>query len=83
MNLLKTVAARGLVNGRGPNRRFGRDSVFNRFISSCFISLYLYIFISISLYELLYHFKDSLVTLACKVFKIVGRGVVVFVEFPF
>ena len=40
MNLLKTVAARGLVNGRGPNRRFGRDSVFNRFISSCFISLY-------------------------------------------
>ena len=25
---LKTVAARGLVNGRGPRRRSGRDSVF-------------------------------------------------------
>ena len=25
---MKTVTARGLVNGRGPNRRFGRDSVF-------------------------------------------------------
>lgn len=33
--------------------------------------------------EFFYHFKDSFVTLAGKVLQIVGRGVVVFVEFPF
>ena len=28
--LSKTIAARGLVNGRGPLRRRGRDLVFER-----------------------------------------------------
>ena len=79
MNLLKTVAARGLVNGA---RTGGLGGI--QFSTGSFLpALYLYIFRSVSLYELLHHFKDSLVTLACKVLKIVGRGVVVFVEFPF
>ena len=30
---LKTVAARGLVNGRGPLRRSGRDLVFKNSLS--------------------------------------------------
>ena len=34
---MKTVTARGLVNGRGPNRRFGRDSVFKRNIFPLFV----------------------------------------------
>ena len=34
---MKTMAARGLVNGRGPNRRFGRDLVFRSYFFSFFI----------------------------------------------
>ena len=37
----------------------------------------------ISLNEFFHHFKDSLVAFAGEVLQIVGRGVVVFVEFPF
>ena len=40
-------------------------------------------FLLVFLYEFFYHFKDPLVTFAGKVLQIVGRGVVVFVEFPF
>ena len=38
---LKTVAARGLVNGRGPLRRSGRDSVLKT-ASPVTICLYMY-----------------------------------------
>ena len=40
-------------------------------------------FLLVFLNKFFYHFKDSFVTFAGKVLQIVGRGVVVFVEFPF
>ena len=35
---LKTMAARGLVNGRGPLRRSGRDSVFHTLALGIYIN---------------------------------------------
>ena len=41
------MTARGLVNGRGPNRRFGRDSVLKvNFFSLCVVISYaLFLFV--------------------------------------
>jgi len=39
--VFKTVAARGLVNGRGPLRRSGRDSVLK---TASPVTIYLYMY---------------------------------------